>query len=79
MGSRAVELDRAAAGLTLDGVGFQAVAVVDIHHLHALERQDIGGVHEAAVYGNRADVVEVRSSDGGTVNLAVKHRTQHNR
>ena len=56
---RAIEAYAARTALALDDVSLNALAVVDVHHLNLLVWNDVGGIHQRLVNGDRTDVVEV--------------------
>ena len=55
-----------------DGVRRQARAVVHIEHVHLLERQDVGGVHQFGIDGDAALVVQVRLRHARAMDLALE-------
>src|SRR5205807_8178466 len=76
-GSGTVETAVARAGRAGDGVGLEAVAIVDIDHRHLLVLEDVGLCHQPWVDGDRTDVVEVGVGDGGPVDLGLHHAASH--
>ena len=77
VGGGTVQADDTAAGLAGDGVGLEAVAVVDVRDLDLLVLADAGGVQEVLVDGDGTDVVELGLGDRGAVNLALEHVELH--
>ena len=65
----AVHADRPRIGRFFDGVSFEARAVCHIHHLHALERQDVGGSHEVGINADAPLVIELSLGHGRLVQL----------
>ena len=59
VGRRAVDPEHPAAALAGDDIGLQASAVGDVHDGHLFAGQQVGGVQQVGVDGDRADVVEV--------------------
>ena len=76
-GRGAVDAEHAAAALARDRVGLEPRAVGDVDDVHELAGQQVGGVEEVLVDGDRADVVQVRLGHGGPVDLALHHGPQH--
>src|SRR3990170_446167 len=72
-GRRAVDDHLAGAASALDDVGLEAIAVVDVQHVHLLVFEKAGGLHEFLIEGDAALVVEVRPGDPRPVNLALEH------
>src|SRR4029077_7941980 len=60
-----------------EDVGLEARAVVDVEHVHLLVLTDVGELHQAGVEGDRTDVVEIGTRDGGTVDLRLHHDPLH--
>ena len=78
-GRGAVDAEHAAAALAGDRVGLQPGAVGDVDDVHELAGQQVGGVEQVLVDGDRADVVQVGLGDGGPVDLALHHGAEHQR
>jgi hypothetical protein len=77
MRCRAVDPDDTAAASAGDGVGDQTVAVVDVDDGDLLALEQVGGVHQVRVDGDRSDVVQVRLRHRRTVNLGLQHCPEH--
>src|SRR5262249_4217358 len=76
---RAVHADHAAVGRPLDDVRLEAVAVCDVPDTDRLVGQQVGGVDEPAVDGDRALVVHVGLRHRGTVDLRPHHLARGHR
>ena len=77
MGRGAVELDAAAALFSWDDVGLHPVAVGDIDHGDFLPLEETGGLHQGAVHRDAADVVEIGTGDGDSVDLGFYYFDVH--
>src|SRR5690606_12114640 len=67
----------AASFLRRDGVGLQARAVVHIHHLHLLVRQDARRLQQFGIDGDGAFVVQIGLGNAQRMKLRFKHRNGH--
>src|SRR4051812_15041912 len=76
-GRGAVDLHVARAALAGDGVGLEAGAVVDVDDGHLLVLEDVGGLEEVGVYGDRADVMQIAAGHRRPVDLGLEHRSLH--
>ena len=76
-GGGAVDADDARAALAGDRVRLQAGAVVDVDDVDELAGQQVGGVEQVLVDGDRADVVQVGLRHRGAVDLGLHHRAHH--
>ncbi len=76
-GGGTVDADHAAAALAGDRVGLDPRAVGDVDDVDELAGQQVGGVEEVLVDGDRADVVQIGLGHGGPVDLALHHGPQH--
>ena len=56
-----------------DHVGLQARPVGDVHDRHLLAGEQIGGLHQILVDGDRAHVVQIGLGDRGAVDLRLEH------
>ena len=72
--SGAVELDDTGASRTGDRVGGQAIAIVHIRNVDSLPGRNVRRVQQVLIDGDRTDVVQVSTRDGGAVDLALNHR-----
>src|SRR5262245_65571963 len=79
MGGRAVHADDAAVGRALAHVGLESVAVRHVPHADRLVRKEVGGIHQPAVDGDRALVVDVGLRHRGTVDLGPHHLARGHR
>ena len=68
---------QAAAARAGDRVGLEPGAVGDVDDVHQLAGQQVGGVEQVLVDGDRADVVQVGLCHGRAVDLALHHGAQH--
>src|SRR5699024_393498 len=68
---RTVDTDDPTATFTDQCIGHEAVAVVDVDDVYLFAVDDVGGLHQICVDGDRTDVVQVGLCDGGAVDLAV--------
>lgn len=75
--SRAVDADDSGATVTSDGIGGQAIAIVDVNNVDLFAFKNVGGFHQIGVDGARANVVQVSLRDGGSVDLGFQHGAQH--
>src|SRR5436190_7518887 len=73
----AVDLHLAGAALAGDRVGLEAGAVVDVDDGHLLVLEDVGGLEQVGVDGDRPDVVQVAVGHRGPVDLGLEHRALH--
>jgi len=64
-----VQGDHPGPGPALHSIGLEPRPVGDVHHLHDLIRQNIGGAEQAPVDGDASLVMEFRFRDRGPVNL----------
>lgn len=76
-GGGTVDADDAGILFALDGVGRETVAVVDIQDVDLLVGQNIRLIHDGAVDGYRALVMEVGLGHRGAVNFAFEHADIH--
>jgi hypothetical protein len=72
-----VDPDHTGSALALDDVRLQPGAVGDVHDVHELAGQQIGGVDQIGVDGHGSHVVQVGLGDGGSVDLGLEQSTQH--
>ena len=73
----AVETDDAAAGSAGDSVRCKALAVVDVDNIYLFILTNAARLQKVTVNGDRADIVEFGLSDGGAMNLRLKHFDLH--
>src|SRR5690606_2071922 len=73
---RAVDDDLAAAFGQFDGVGLDALAVVDVPDRDLLARNDVDAPHEGRIDTDAADVVQVGACHGRLVDLRLADRPQ---
>ena len=78
-GGGPVDLHRARAALAGDRVGLEAGAVVDVDDVDLLVLEDVGGLEQVGVDGDRADVVQVAVGHRRPVDLGLQHRSLHQR
>jgi hypothetical protein len=78
-GGGAVDADDPAAAWSLDDVGLQAGAVVDVNDVHLFPGQQVGRPHEFRVHCQRSHVVQVGLGDGRAVDFRFQHRSLHGR
>ena len=76
VGGGAVDPQDPRPALARDGVGLQPGTVGDVDDGDQLAGEDVRGVEEIGVDGDRADVVEVCLGDRGAVDLAGHHGAQ---
>ncbi len=76
-GRGAVEADDARAGLALDDVGGEALAVVDVVDLDVLVDEQTRLADQVSVDRERALIVQVALGDGGAVQLASQNLYEH--
>lgn len=76
-GGGTVDADDTGILFALDNVGGETVAVVDVEDVDLLIGEDVGFVHDSAVDGDRALVMEVGLGHRGAVNLAFEHADIH--
>lgn len=74
---RPVDSDDARPAFAGDRISGQAIAVVDVNDVDLLALENVRGLHQRGVDGARADIMQVRLRDGGSVNLGFQHGTQH--
>jgi hypothetical protein len=74
---RAIEANNAAAAFAGDGVGFKTFAVVIVDDGDFFVHANTCRIQQVLVNGNAADVVEVGFGNGGTVDFAAEHGTEH--
>lgn len=66
------------ARFTLDGVGLETPAVIEIDHMNKLIGEDIGRLHELFIDGDRALVIEVGAGYCGAMDFRFQYRYLHN-
>src|SRR5581483_8699054 len=76
-GGRAVDADLARAAAAGDRVGLEAGAVVDVDDVHLLVLEDVGGLQQVGIDGDRAHVVQVAVGHRRTVDLGLEHHALH--
>jgi hypothetical protein len=78
-GGGAVEAHVARAPPAADRVGLEPGAVVDVDDGNLLVLEDVGGLQQVGIDGDRAHVVQVGVGDRGAVDLRLEHATTHGR
>src|SRR5579859_5445710 len=76
-GGGAVDADGSGVAGSFDGVGLEPVAVVDVHHLHPLERHDPRRREQSGVDGDAAFVMQVGLGHRGAVQLRLAEGEEH--
>lgn len=76
-GGGTVDADDAGIFLALYNVGGETVTVIDVEDVDLLVGNDVGFIHDGAVDGDRAFVMEVGLGHRGAVNLAFEHADIH--
>src|SRR3954451_13620664 len=76
-GRGAVDLHVAGAPDPGDGVRLEAGAVVDVDDVHLLVLEDVGGLEQVRVDGDRADVVQIAVGHRRPVDLGLEHHALH--
>gem|GEM_PF-33872 len=74
---RAVDRDHAAAALALDGIGDEALAVVDVPDVHLLVLDDVGGVQQVLVDRAGAFIVQLALCGLDAVDLGFEQGAEH--
>src|SRR3954468_22368826 len=72
-----VDLHLPGAALAGDGVRLEAGAVVDVDDVHLLVLEDVGGLEQVGVDGDRPDVVQVAVGHRRPVDLGLEHHALH--
>lgn len=70
---RPVDSDDARSAFAGDRISGQAIAVVDVNDVDLLALENVRGLHQSRVDGARADIMQVRLRDGGSMNLRFQH------
>ncbi len=73
----AIEADGARATLAPDGVGFEALAVVDVYDGHFLVFDHVGRIEQIFVDGDAAHIVQLGLRDFNAMNLRLKNFDVH--
>ena len=76
-GGRTVDRNNARTALTADGIGREALAIVDVPDVDLLVFADIGRIEEVFVDGARALIVQFRMRGGHAVQLRLEHGSLH--
>ena len=73
----AVQAHHTAAALAGNGVGFKALAIVVVDDGDFFVNANTGGIQQILVNGDAADIIQIGFGNGGAVNLAAEHGTEH--